>query len=226
MKITINRFGFRKHECPAFSGIASIEAITQEQMLFGAHPLFALKNGGPLTTHATHLLYRIGSFQQRLSEDKEIVIDTRITQCMEGFFPSIGGWHCDGVPRDSHYGQPDFSKTDASIRHYMILVSSIEPHSETEFINERFEFKTDPTGKVYSQLDTYVNHLIAEEEVTVTRIETGSFYEFDQTSVHRATPAITPGWRFFFRASVSDRKPVNQIRKQVQVYISRKNWGW
>lgn len=220
----LNKFGFVKHECPAVSGLTESSAIIDEPMLFGSHPLFAIEKGGPLTKHMTHLLYRIGSFRQLMDKKENAVIDTRITQCMKGFYPSIGGWHCDEVPRETPDSQPQFERVDPDARHFIIILESSEDHSRTEFVNEAFDFPHEQDN-VYKQLDTQVNGYIRLSALTTTRIEAGTFYEFDQLSVHRATPANNRGWRFFFRASVSDRRPVNQIRKQVQVYAPE-SMGW
>ena len=53
---------------------------------------------------------------------------------------------------------------------------------------------------------------------------------------HRGTPAVANGWRFFIRASryynasgepIARRNPrTNELRRQVQVYMSAENAGW
>ncbi len=60
---------------------------------------------------------------------------------------------------------------------------------------------------------------------------------FDDRVWHQGVPAVRSGWRYFIRISrhfdkkknkfiVRDGKRTNEVRKQVQVYMSTINAGW
>lgn len=201
-------------------------SIPLEDMVFGCSFSDALGKGGHITRAVLSLMYLNKNFQNCFNDmTLNVNVDTRVTQCMKGFYPSIGGWHMDEVPRSKLYSQPDFSKIEPHHKHFLYILSSTENHSRTEFINEPFEV---PMWRenVYQNLDEHVNNLIKEGVLSTTFVKEGHLYEFDKYSVHRATPANNPGWRFFIRVSFSDRKNVNERRRQVQVYIDNSQFGW
>ena len=213
------------------NGIVPVDLLTQEPMVFGADLSWANKNGGPLTKTAIEVLLGYPEFTRLYAQvkagTKQLNIDTRVTQCMEGFLPSIGGWHCDEVPRGRQYSQPDFSQVNTQgHRHFMVLLASVENHSCTEFVHEPFNFNYRGSRKVYTELNEVVQWGLRFNQLTSFRIQPGAFYEFDQLAVHRPTPTVNPGWRFFFRASISDRPNSNSIRRQVQVYGNVGVVGW
>ena len=152
-----------------------------------------------------------------------IVVDTRVTMLMPGQYPSIPGWHCDDVPRTQ--GQPDFSKP-LNCQHYMCLVSAnrdgiIKCPSSTEFITSTHEFEINPL-KVWQSL-----HEQAELVEKKTRfVKEREIVKFNQLAIHRASPAVSGGWRLFFRLSLTDRPPTNEVRNQVQIYVDPNQAGW
>lgn len=206
-------------------GIRSVKRIKNEPMLFGADMDFAIANGGPLTRDLLHELISSMEFARVLRdsapEEYHIVIDTRSTMTMKGAYPSIPGWHCDDVPRGDQYEQPDLDKIDDLTQHFLVLMSSTESHTCTEFVPSTMTIDVDPENVWRS-----VNNAIAEQKPKTRFIQVGELVQFDQQAIHRATATANPGWRWFARVSITKRKPVNEIRDQVQVYMPLENVGW
>lgn len=50
-------------------------------------------------------------------------------------------------------------------------------------------------------------------------------FQFNQAALHRVKPATENGWRYFFRMALLKKKPLNKIRRQVQVYTTE-HGGW
>lgn len=205
-------------------GVKPTNTIKNEPMIFGGSLQFAKSNGGELTNSAISLL--IGNhntqkvFTDAYAHGLNVVIDSRVTMTMKGAYPSIPGWHCDDVPRSEKYEQPDLSKCSEFVQHFMILFADVESQSCTEFVNDDFTADLDPE-RVWSSL-----HEAVESQKPKTRfLKAGHLIQFDQHCIHRASPTINPGWRFFIRLSLTHRKPVNEIRNQVQVYLPT-NGGW
>lgn len=195
-----------------------------EPMLFSANPAFAWQNGGPMTRQALSVLLEHGDmvWRQQEAPDLNWVIDTRVHMLMPGMFPAIGGWHCDAVPRPGGlYGdQPNPELYDERVTHCVVTFSPGET-SRTEFLLEPITAELRPGSRVWS---TVHEQVVAQPRLT-QKIEHNSFISFDQGTLHRATAASAPGWRFFFRASLYSSKPQNQIRRQVQVYMPE-GLGW
>lgn len=95
-------------------------------MIFGADLDFAFDNGGMITDFVLCKMLENSKFLRFYEEKRHlnINVDTRVTQCMKGHLPSIGGWHMDEVPRCETYSQPDFSKINPEHRHFMFLLST------------------------------------------------------------------------------------------------------
>lgn len=201
--------------------VRPFDSFKYEPMLFGADWTFARQHGGPLTNEVLDKLIHIPEFIEACPLELEdnlldIVIDTRITMTMAGAYPSIPGWHCDDVPRGSN-GQPVLNKRSNRVQHFMCLLASVESQSCTEFLTDNTYFFID-TDKVWYSLDTSIK----EHTYLKTRfIKQGEIVQFNQHSIHRASPTTNPGWRFFFRASITHRKPIN-----VQIYLTKDNGGW
>lgn len=203
--------------------VFTINDIKNETMFFSCSPSFVREN--KLTSPITNLiLEKLFEIEKSLKKEKNIVIDTRVNMLMKGQWPSIPGFHCDDVPRNPESGQPDLSLCDDSVRHFMVLVSTnkADTISGTEFVtNERtYNLKKD---SVWNSLDSAV---CGDKKKKTRFIKEREIIEFNQLAIHRATPAKENGWRLFFRLSVTHRKPVNEIRNQVQIYVDPKNSGW
>ncbi len=214
--------------------------VKNEPMIFSGCPDFAHSEGGPLTREITRILLNHQMFRtvQMFSPDNfRVVIDTRVTMTMEGMYPSIPGWHGDDIPRSRTTGQPVLHGVNPLVQHFMVLLSD-QPTavSTTEFILKPTEIDVD-IANVWNSVDTHINDRLEvhnkynegrpiEEQIAPTTgfIEPGEIVRFNQEAIHRASPTVTPGWRFFYRASITHRKPANEVRKQVQVYASKNGW--
>lgn len=205
--------------------LPTVEELANEPMIFSGDLGFTREHGGPLTRMILDELPMIGR-----PAGLNVVIDTRITMTMKGAYPSIPGWHGDDVPRAVEYAQPDLRAIDPRVQHYVCLLSN-QPTgvSNTEFVTSPLEVDVDPSA-VWKSVDEAVNSEIgiepwAEKPIRITPINDADIVRFDQNTIHRAAPTHTPGWRLFFRLSVTHRQPQNQIRRQVQIY-SPISEGW
>lgn len=195
----------------------TIEEIKNETMLFSASTQFAKKVGGPLTKQ----------FISFLDPTKEWIIDSRVHMLMEGWYPCIGGWHLDDVARGED-GQPDFKTLVNPVEHVLAVVDC-GTESLTDFLISPIEITTERPkyNKIlYNYWNTKINNMLKRGEAVSDRIENNTVIQFTSRSFHKGTPAKSSGWRFFIRASVgSDRTFVNEIRKQVNVYMPTE-MGW
>ena len=198
--------------------------LIQEPMVYSASEGFAWDFGGPLTRAVITRIKdsdqfardRVVAYQCGLN----ILIDTRVHMLMKGQYPAIGGWHCDFYPRGGN-GQPDVMKgNDASVHYVTTLSDNEEGVSCTEFVDELVLAEVD-AERVWRSV-----HLAVEDVKPRTfKAKDGDILRFSQETIHRATPTVNSGWRFFLRLSFCDIKPQNQIRRQVQVYTPPEN-GW
>lgn len=145
---------------------------------------------------------------------------------MPEYYPCIPGWHHDDVPRSREDGQPNYVNPEYHAKHCMMLVNGdIAP---TEFAVGEAEFPEIEKGKIiYKEWHPLVNEKIEAGELTTVSAPSDTLIYFDDQTWHRGTKAVKAGWRFFIRATINTgRKPVNEIRKQVQVYIDPIHQGW
>lgn len=201
---------------------ASVEAVRDEPMLFGATLDFAKREGG-------HLTRVLCAWLEDLDPHSNVIVDTRTHMLMKGWYPAIPGWHCDAIPRKED-GQPDFNDPRiAGIRHFMCVIDC-----GTEALTEFVTFKDvpiwpeTPEGEnVWAVRSRMINNM-PPDKLDVVTVESNVLYEFGPHDYHRAMPAKrNGGWRFFFRASVDTTNlPKNVIRKQTQVYLPDVDMGW
>lgn len=197
----------------------STSEIANEQMIFSGDWRFTKENAGPITSYIMRQLLKCPEWIEAIERGKNIVIDTRTNMLMEGMYPSIPGWHCDDVPRGVKYEQPDLSKVSDDVQHFMVLLSDNTQPTQTEFVTEPALIDVDPEN-VWNSVDTAVE----QQQFKTGFLKEGDIIRFSQTAIHRASLCKAPGWRLFFRASVTHREPVNEIRRQVQVYSTRNGW--
>ena len=198
--------------------------IAGEQMVYSGDWGYTMANGGPITRLIMETLQLTPEWRDAvgvgLRNGRNIVIDTRTNMLMAGMYPSIPGWHCDDVPRGEKYAQPDVRKVSDDVQHFMVILSdSDECPARTEFVTEQVIIDVDPEN-VWNSVDAAVER----EKFHTAFLNEGEIIRFNQTAIHRATLCQTPGWRLFFRLSITHRKPVNEIRKQVQVYTTSNGW--
>ena len=111
--------------------------------------------------------------------------------------------------------------------HYICLISDNfvkdkECVSGTEFVTNPRQYNIDPEN-VWQSLH---NNVESDSDKKTDYLKERHLVCFDQHTVHRATPAVSNGWRLFFRASVTTKAPSNEIRNQVQIYVDPNNAGW
>ena len=188
------------------------EEIKNEPMLFSADYSFAEKNGGPLTEEFLLLLDR----------SKDWIIDTRVHMLMKGWYPCIGGWHCDNIPRNTENGQPNY-KNPPFVSNLILGVVDVGTGSLTEFLDGPVTLPDPPEdldSPLYGFWSKEINKQLAAGEIQSSIITNRSVIGFDSFTFHRGTPATGSGWRFFIRATTdTPQTAYNEIRQQVNTYI-------
>lgn len=202
--------------------------VKNEPMLFNNDLDGAIKNGGMITR----------DFLCHLPHDwwnAPLVIDSRVHMLMPGWYPCIPGWHHDDVPRLRSDGQPEYEAITPRSEHILFLVNShLAP---TEFALGSAEFEVPPIGRViYEDWHKEVNLAIAAKELVVQSVKNQVLTKFNDRTWHRGVAAVDNGWRFFVRASrywdadgnviARGNERTNEVRKQVQIYMSAENAGW
>lgn len=210
------------------ASVVPAEVITDEPMLYSASPLFAQTYGGPLTQAALgqmqHFMENIG-----LPPGCHWVIDTRSHMLMPGQYPAIGGWHCDAVPRAHYNAQPDLDRMNRDVWHLTAHVSTHkEGVSSTLFLIEPLTLDID-TERVWASAHEGVKKYEPETLVCAPMHRVpgdGAVVAFNQPTLHRAARTVHRGWRWWIRASMYYARPINKIRRHVQVYTSAEGAGW
>ena len=183
-------------------------AIKTETMFFGADCDYVISHCGPITTEF------MSNLPQDFLEESKVVIDSKVHMLMKDWMPCIGGWHIDDIPRTTPSGQPNYRNPEYKSEHVAAVFGDC---SFTEFLDEDIKLKNVPLGdRVYKQWNTEIN---CKSRKTY-KARNGEMIRFGYGGFHRGTPAIKSGWRLFIRASINtERKVVNEIRHQSQVYL-------
>lgn len=187
----------------------------------------AVMFGGPLVRDALQVC--------PLSETREhIIVDTKVTMLMDGWYPSIPGWHTDGVPRGKG-GDPagkGLPNLDTQVR---LSSEGRTPlfHTIIFGIPNLTEFLADPltlTLRHAHDRDLYkeVSHTVtALGELSTVDYAAGQWISWDWWNIHRAVPSDSTGWRLLIRVTESDIPPNRDkfFRAQSQVYVPT-DFGW
>lgn len=196
------------------------DQIKNETMLFNCDGEFALKTGGIITNQF------LTKFHQETGIPyKKIVVDTRSHTLMKNWFPCIPGFHHDDVARGKN-GQPDYDNMPYKAQHCLALVNGdICP---TEFAIGTTPFNEVPEGEiVYKQWHKEVTEYIRTGKLQSVSAPSNKLVYFNWETWHQGTKCIKPGWRWFGRISwETERKPTNEIRRQVNVYLEFPMEGW
>lgn len=193
----------------------SQDQIKQEPMFFNCEVSYAYEAGGPITRNF------INNLDSRYYHG---ILDSRVHMLMPGWYPCIPGWHHDDVPRSTQNGQPNYKNPEYFSKHCLALQEAdIAP---TEFLSGDIELpEPSSSGSVYHQWDVFLES--TRNQGIRTHAPDRRLIYFDADTLHRGTTATRTGWRWFARVSIdTNRKPTNEIRKQVQVYMSALNAGW
>ena len=207
-------------------GIWSVDEIKKEPMLFGASYEFARSDGGIITNM---VLDNIEDDMKKHIEEMSIkgyhpVIDTKSVMLMPQWFPSIPGWHCDGVIRPDAKSQPDLNTIKEDIIHYIYLGATISDLSCPIFIAEDLELDVDKNA-VWKSVHNSVSDVELDKKLTYMQTYEGDIVKFNRSALHICSPSKLRGWRYFFRLSFYHMPAMNEIRNQVQTYIDV-NTGW
>lgn len=207
--------------------------IEQEPQFFSATPTYALRKGGPITRAFLDLLPA-----EWLTSHYDLVIDSRVHMLMEGWMPCIPGWHLDDIPRTRKDGQPDHLNPIYRAEHILALVGDC---SRTAFLKGHIELMDVPDGElgigglcpetsIYGKWHGDIERQMQGPPGWAPEVEYAPerrLIHFNDQSFHRGTPATHAGWRWFARVTRgSDRKALNKIRTQTQVYLPTPNAGW
>ena len=195
------------------------EIIKNEPMFFNSSFDFAYENGGEPTKQFLEAISKV------VDKDK-IIIDSRVHMLMKGWYPCIPGYHHDDVPRERKDGQPEYYKPSYRSKHALVLYNA--EVCPTQFALGNNVFSNPEDHKIiYKEWHKEVQRLIDHNQLYVFNAPNNQIVFFDDRTWHQGTAAIKNGWRLFIRASwQTDRKPTNEIRRQVQVYLENPFKGW
>lgn len=211
---------------PAGMGALTVEQIAAEPSLHSASPMFVYQHGGAL---AKRMLAQVSTLYAKEIAKAEkaglsAIVDVRTQRLMPGMFPSIPGWHCDAVPRNSYHGQPEFGAIIPEAFHVACLLSTgLYGISNTEFVSDPVKIRVYDDEKVYKDVHREVERIDPAKRV----LQDGEFAFFTPKTIHRAVACHVRGWRIFFRFSMYHKPPLaNAIPNAQQVYILSEANGW
>ena len=193
--------------------------IKNEPMLFSCSQKAARELGGPITRE----------FLRHLSLEflwrNDLIIDSRVHMLMENWWPCIPGFHCDDVPRTLPDNQPNHFDPSYKSNHAMFLINGdICP---TEFAIGQGKLEDIKEGKYYKEWHPQILQMLRAGTLQSLSAPSNKIIYFNWQSWHQGTKAVRAGWRFFIRASINtERKPTNEVRRQVQVYMENPVEGW
>jgi len=199
---------------------AKTEIVKNEPMLFSCDKNACEQLGGPLTKHF------LKGLSQEFLDSEHLIVDSRVHMLMKGWFPAIPGHHHDSVPRTREDKQPNYNDPQRS-KHCMMLVSENDT-CPTEFALGSAEFPEVPLGQIiYKTWHQIVENMLNRNELMSFHCPFNRYIYFDDRAWHQATASNKNGWRWFIRASIDPtRKPSNELRRQVQVYLENPMEGW
>lgn len=198
----------------------SQEEIKNEPMLFSCDLKHTFNFGGPITNSF------IAKLDDKFLEAEDLIIDSRVHMLMPGFYPCIPSWHVDDGDRTTRGdGQPDHFSPTYKPEHCMLICGDA---SLTEFALGKCTLEEVPFGQVVynvwgEKIQDFVNNGILKSVFA----EPNRLIYFNGESWHQGKAAHKNGWRYFVRATINTkRKPVNELRRQTQVYLDVNNFGW
>lgn len=194
--------------------------IKEEPMLFSCDSNNAWNLGGTITRQF------LDNLSDEFRKANDLIIDSRVHMLMPGWYPCIPGYHHDDVPRERSDGQPNYNNPSYRAKHCMMLINGdIAP---TKFALGKADFyDVSLNQKYYKVWHHDVEDMIFTGKLQEYDAESNRLIYFDWQTWHKGVQAVNNGWRFFIRATINTgRKPVNEVRKQVQVYLENPMEGW
>lgn len=201
----------------------SQDQVKNEPMLFSCDLKHTKELGGPLTKAF------LNNLDRDWLKDPTFIVDSRVHMLMPNWWPCIPGYHHDDVIRTREDNQPFYERIRdiayAQPKHSMLIIGDA---SRTQFALGCQEFPIIPKGKiVYKEWHPLVDQMVKDGRLKDYWAEPSRIIYFDWQTWHQGTVATKNGWRFFIRASINTtRKPVNELRRQVQVYLEHPMNGW
>lgn len=220
------------------------DEVKNEPMFFNCDPNFAFKNGGEITkSFLTKFLVDIAMeaghkdpfLPKEMFQDSHtlsdrlqynFIFDSRVHMLMPNWYPCIPGYHFDDVPRTLPNGQPDHKNPIYRSRHCLALVNGDICPTQFALCEAEFSEVGDNEIAYKKWHPEVINHIKSCKLITILA-PTNTLIYFDWNTWHQGTRCIRSGWRWFGRLSWNtNRKPTNEIRKQVQVYLEFPMEGW
>lgn len=198
---------------------SSQDEIKNEPMLFSCNLQYARQLGGPITNA---FLNRIPAY---ILTKSDFIVDSRVHMLMQDWYACIPGYHHDDVERGPN-GQPNYHGDFPRSEHVMCLLNGdICP---TEFAIGSSSFEDINEGeKYYKEWHKVVVNKLENGELKKFSAPSNKPIYFDCETWHTGVKAKASGWRWFIRASWNtSRRPVNEVRRQVQVYLEYPMEGW
>lgn len=203
-----------------------IQTLLGEPSLFSCSIEGVEQYGGSLACDALAQIQDLYEHPIRHAKEAGLsaIVDVRVQRLMPGMYPSIPGWHCDAVPRNSYHGQPDFSLIVPQAFHVCLLLSSENKGvSCTEYVKTNLKPKLWDKDHVYKDLHKEVEKMHPDTVVA----KDGQFVWFTPKTIHRTRPTHRRGVRMFMRFSMYHKPPIqNAVVSSQQVYILSEENGW
>jgi hypothetical protein len=191
--------------------VVPMETIIAEPMLWSASIAFAREKGGPLTQA---VLDALGPAMPEIEDGRFVNIDTESQDLMEGQYPSIPGWHCDGD------GGPSGRISSDALVFACFQSSRPGGVSRTIYAAEPLTLEVEP-DHVWPSVHRGVERFLMRRE----HANDGDVIRFDGNTLHRASDCYAGGWRFWFRLTVYQKPPQNVIKHRTQVYTPIESRG-
>lgn len=202
----------------------SQEEVKNEPMIFNGSLRFAFNQGGPITKAF------IRAFLEKPLEgvgEEDIILDSRVHMLMPGWYGAIPGWHHDDVPRTREDKQPNYDTPEYRSQHVMALVNGDIAPTKFALGKHALPKVSEGKGPVYKHWNKLVEVAVENEILQLYSAPSNRLIYFDCHTMHKADKAVGNGWRWFGRISWNtNRKPTNEIRRQVQVYLPHPMEGW
>lgn len=204
---------------------ATIEELAEYNSVYAASPEFAVRNSGPIVKR---ILDKIPEWWWQECRDRGLLpnIDVRVHRLYKGSYPAFPGWHCDAELRETYFGQPDLDRTPIS-KTVTCTVSTLPGGlSNTEFLAEPITVSIN-VGESDEMLWGQVHRQVGDRQTW--RMPDGAIVSFSHHALHRAMPAISRGWRLFFRMSMWHKPYLGvegKISRQEQIYRLVEGSGW